>query len=103
MNDLVAGFEAFDLAHPDVWDLFERLTFELIDAGRKHGSADMVLHRIRWDYETSTQEQTPKVNNNYSAFYSRKFTEKHQEHKEFFVRRHSKADYRQRKQVEMSV
>lgn len=92
MNDLLEQFEAFDEAHADVWRLFEKLTFQLIRAGREHSSADLVLHRIRWDYATSTSGDAPKINNNYSAAYARKFAAAHPEHKEFFARRVSRLD-----------
>ena len=59
-------FLAFDTAHPDVWWKFESFTLALIARGKKHGSSDAVMHRIRWDYETSSSGETPKLNNIFS-------------------------------------
>ena len=87
-------FLAFDTAHPDVWALFETFSIELIGRGRKHGSSDAVMHRIRWNYETSSENgaEHPKLNNIFSACYARKFHRQHPQHDGFFFTRHSQAD-----------
>ncbi len=50
---ITLAFERFDRAHPDVWALFVRFAEELRASGRHHYSADALLHRIRWELDTS--------------------------------------------------
>lgn len=99
MSDLRAQFEAFDAANRTVWGLFVKFTCDLINAGHTHYSADAVLHRIRWhtNVETRRAGLTPageelKLNNNYAAFYSRKWDDNYPEHRDFFQKRKSAAD-----------
>lgn len=39
--------------HGDVWDLFCRFAFQLINHGREHGGAKAVVERIRWEANTT--------------------------------------------------
>jgi hypothetical protein len=66
--------------------MFKELTFQLIKAGRKHYSADGILHAIRWNTALRGSDER-KINNNYSSMYSRMFTSNYPEHKEFFEQR----------------
>lgn len=85
-------FEKFDREHPDVWRLFERFTFELIDRGFEHGSSDDVLHRVRWETRAgSTRPDEYKINNDFTALYARKWNELHPEHATFFRLRERRA------------
>lgn len=90
---LARQFEQFDAQYPQVWELFLRFTFQVIHVGYQHHSADAVLHRVRW--ETGVEigpEHEYKINNNYSAFYARKFHRTYPEHAGFFRTRISAAD-----------
>jgi len=90
---LVEEFERFDAEHPDVWAHFERVALDLIRRGRKHYSSDAICHVVRWHIETSSQGVCDfKVNDHFTAFYSRKFGQAHPEHAGFFERRRSVAD-----------
>lgn len=82
---LEAAFVKFHQANPGVWSLFRQYTFEIIRAGRRHYSADAILHRIRWhvDLETRGSDRF-KINNNHSAYYGRMFMKFYPEHKGFF-------------------
>lgn len=91
-RDLCAEFIEFDRSHPDVYRLFCDLTLQLIRSGRESYGAHSVLHRIRWHYATSSQGEAFKINNNFSAFYSRKFAKDYPDHAAFFDRRTSVAD-----------
>lgn len=91
-NPLREEFERFHEEHPDVWELFERLAFELIHAGRRLYSARTILHRIRWHFDTSSRSEVPKINDHHSPFYARMFVERHPEHQNFFEFRRSAAD-----------
>jgi len=67
--------ETFHTAHPEVYKRFTRYTFELIDAGHRHGSASAVFERIRWQTLVGGTAPELKLNNNYRAFYARWFHE----------------------------
>ena len=72
-------------AIPDaVVHLFEHLTFKAIDAGRKHYSADFILHRIRWHHQIERGEESFKCNNDWTAHLARWFMAVHPEHGGFF-------------------
>jgi hypothetical protein len=80
------AFEKYHAANPEIWEKFKELTFQLIKAGRKHFSADAILHTIR--FNTAIRGgQDYKLNNNYSSMYSRLFTSNFPEHKDFFEQR----------------
>lgn len=92
-------FEAFDAANPRVWELFCQFTENVLAAGHAHYSADAILHRIRWhtDVETRQSGRSPdghelKLNNNFAAFYARKWAAQNPERKDFFRMRVSVAD-----------
>jgi hypothetical protein len=69
----VDKFLAFDKAHPDVWKRFCEISIDLLKKGHVRYSSDGILHVIRWHYHTTTSGKAPKINNNYSSFYSRKW------------------------------
>ena len=85
-EELERAAEAFNNAHPKVWDMFVRFTFELIDRGFKHHSANAVFERIRWETDQATVDGKSefKLNNNYRADYARWFMESFPEHAKFF-------------------
>jgi len=73
-------FDTFDFDNPKVYELFKKFTFEALEAGHCHISADMVCHRIRWETNIETRsagyrpdKRELKINNNYTAYYARKF------------------------------
>lgn len=81
-----AKFERYHAENPDIWNHFKEATFALIKVGRKHFSADAILHSIR--FNTVLRGGTDfKINNNYSSMYSRMFTSNFPEHKDFFEQR----------------
>lgn len=76
----------FHKQHPEVWDLFVRFTFEMIDRGFKNYSAQHgIFARIRWEIDAGGNGASEfKINNNYSAFYARRFMKAYPEHDGFF-------------------
>jgi hypothetical protein len=76
----------YDVTHipPGVVDLFERLTYQLINMGRKHYSSDAILHRIRWHFDVEKGDEDFKCNNNWTAELARWFMDIHPEHDGFF-------------------
>jgi hypothetical protein len=86
-----ARFAEYDRANPRIWTLFVGFTFEKIEAGHEHFSADAVLHRIRWESPVHGGDEF-KVNNNFSSWYARKFAHAYPAHASFFRQRAAKAD-----------
>ena len=76
----------FHKAHPEVWDLFVRFTFEMINRGFKHyGAQHGIFSRIRWEIDAGGNGVGEfKINNNYSAFYARRFMTCYPLHNGFF-------------------
>ena len=81
-EELRIAVNKFHKEHPEVWDLFCKFAFEKIKQGHNYYGAKSVMERVRW--ETSAGGKSPKINNNYVAFYSRRFSENHPEYSEFF-------------------
>ena len=77
--------QAFHNAHPEVWLLFERFTFEKIHEGRKHWGARGVWERLRWDTPVGADGVTElKLNDHYHTFYARRFMKIYPAHDGFF-------------------
>lgn len=78
--------EAFHIKNPEVSRLFVIFTQQMIDRGFKHYSVAAIFDRIRWetDQADSNGGSTFKLNNNYKAWYARKFMEAFPEHDGFF-------------------
>ena len=89
---LERAFNEFDAENPGVYELFKRFTFQIINAGHKHYSSDAVLHRIRWHTSIETRRDEFKINNNFSAYYARKFHNDFPEYDGFFRTRVTKAE-----------
>ena len=78
----------FHNEHPEFWELFCQYTFELIDSGRTHGSANAVFERIRWETNVNPTHQGHfKVNNNFRAYYARRFMQMFPKWHDFFFTR----------------
>ena len=75
----------FHKKHPEVWSLFVRFTFEIINRGFQNYSVNAIFERIRWEKDIGGDGINQfKLNNNYTAFYARKFMDMFPEHKGFF-------------------
>tara|TARA_B100000470_G_C19620956_1_gene315367 strand:- start:224 stop:532 length:309 start_codon:yes stop_codon:yes gene_type:complete len=81
----------FHKNHPEVWALFVGFAFEKIRLGHKHYGVGAVMERVRW--ETSSGGTSPdfKINNNFRAFYARRFAKAFPEHEDFFRTRVQKS------------
>lgn len=83
-------FEKYDADNPKIWKMFCKLAHRLIRKGRTHFSADAILHKIRFDTAISGKGDVFKINNNFSAYYARKFMNNFPLYKGFFQLRKSK-------------
>jgi hypothetical protein len=81
-----AAAVAFHEAHPRVWLLFLRFTFDRIDKGYKAYSVNAIFERIRWETGEAQvdPEQEFKLNNNHRAFYARAFMHRNPSFAGFF-------------------
>ena len=83
----------FHTEHPEVWDLFVRFSKEMIGRGYKAYSAQSVIERIRWEKDAGSNGTASfKINNNYTAFYSRRFMRMYPQYEGFFRTRHQVSD-----------
>ena len=81
-------FLDFNTKFPGVYILFERFAFQLIKAGHKTIGSKMLLERIRWFYATeSLDEKGFKINNDFTAYYSRLFMKNHPQYEGIFETR----------------
>ena len=78
--------ETFSAKHPKVNKLFVAFTKEVIDRGFKHYSVKAVFERIRWETDQADTDgkSTFKLNNNYTAWYARRFMQAFPEYDGFF-------------------
>lgn len=76
---------AFHEQHPEVWDLFVRFSFDVIKRGFNNYSVNAIFERIRWEKDMGGDGVNQfKLNNNYRAFYARRFMKLYPEHEGFF-------------------
>jgi hypothetical protein len=88
-----SDFEQYHERNPQVWAMFRRFTLEAIRAGRTRIGAKMIAERIRWETFIGPAEGDDfKINNNFTAFYARRFMAEHPEHAGIFQTRASRAD-----------
>ena len=83
--------QAFHEENPIVWEWFKKFTFEVIHRGFNNYSVNAIFERIRWEQDITRLPKgyvIPsykfKLNNNYRAFYSRKFMKSFPKHDGFF-------------------
>ena len=77
-------FEIYDKENPSVWVKFREKSFETIRKGFSHYSAKGIFEVLRWHEAGEEKDDGFKVNNNYTAYYARKFMDKFPQHEGFF-------------------
>jgi len=87
---LEMAFEQFDAAHPQVWELFVQFAFRAIKKGYKRYGAKTIFEAIRYHCDIVTDDGDFKLNNNYTAYYARKFHAVFPNYKNFFETRQIK-------------
>lgn len=90
--EMVEKFEQFDRQNPIIYDLIKRYVGEAIAAGRRRIGIAAIFERIRWHLSVETAGDEFKLNNNYRAFYARKFVRDYPQYAEIFETRSSIAD-----------
>jgi hypothetical protein len=86
------AFEAFDRSHPEVYEAIKRYAFQAVAAGRKRIGIALIFERIRWYHTIELSDGDFKLNNNFRAFYARKFAKEFPQHAGLFSMRSSEAD-----------
>jgi hypothetical protein len=72
-NRHIYAFILFDRANPYVWNEFVKFAFDMARK-RKRLSARLIIERIRWDMPAQTNPIDQfRINNNFIAYYARKF------------------------------
>lgn len=81
-----------DRRHPEVYELFERLTFEAIRAGAKRFGARLVLERCRWEFKVARRpvDGGPAINDWVAPVYARRFMARYPKHAGLFETRERK-------------
>lgn len=76
----------FHKKHPEVWELFVKFTKQVIARGHSNYGVGAIFERIRWELDTvgGDGKSTFKLNNNFRAFYARRFHAMYPLHQGFF-------------------
>lgn len=77
-------FEAFHRANPAVYDALERMTAELVAAGRTRVGIGMLFEVLRWQHQLRTAGGDFKLNNNFRSRYARLLMDRHPEWNDVF-------------------
>ena len=84
--------ETYDRENPEIWQEFKRIALKLIGKGVGRYSAKAIFEVIRYDKTIETGVEGFKLNNNFTAYYARKFIETFPFHAGFFELRERKND-----------
>ena len=72
-SQLEEKFLEFHAKHPEVYAALSKFAYQWRD--RKGPDArlgiKMVIERVRWELSLGAKDETPRLNNNHSAFYAR--------------------------------
>lgn len=72
MKTLKERFETFHSENPHVYNLLVELALKVKNEYKfKKFSIDYLFHQIRWEYSVKTSDPDFKLNDHYTAFYSR--------------------------------
>lgn len=85
-------FEDFHAANPHVYTLFKRYAYDLMKAGHRRLSANLIVNRIRWESAVTTTGSGWHVaagkpfliNDNFSNRYARMFVQQFPMHADKF-------------------
>lgn len=94
LEQMRAECEEFHRKNPEIWQAFVRLTFDRIGKGFRHYSTQAIFEAIRWEMDVATGDglSSFKLNNNFCAFYGRRFMRAFPEYAGFFRTRRQKSE-----------
>ena len=73
MTQLEQNFAKFDAENPHVWVMFCNFARQMADRGHAILSSKLIFERMRWETMMTTNDSLYKLNNNYTAYYARKW------------------------------
>ena len=101
LDEMREQVQRFHENNPDVWRLFCGFTFDRINLGFKNYSANAIFERIRWEKDVGGDGAVQfKLNNNYRAFYARRFMKAYPEHDGFFRTREQISEAKEATQLD---
>jgi hypothetical protein len=77
-------FLEYHTENPNIYEMFKKFTFKLINRGYKRFGPNAILARIRWETAVSETGSDFKICENYLPYYSRLFLRDYPEHAGFF-------------------
>ena len=86
MTTIEQKFNEFDRANPQVWQMFTAFANVLVGRGYSTLSSKLIFERIRWETAIQTKDADFKLNNNYTAYYARKWNRLFPELPQFALR-----------------
>lgn len=87
MNINEQKFNEFDRENPQVWQMFINFANVLVGRGYSTLSSKLIFERIRWETAIQTKDLDFKLNNNYTAYYARKWNKLFPELPKFSLRK----------------
>lgn len=84
-------FRAFDKENPHIWKEFQRYALEAVERGHLRIGSDFICGLIRWESVFEYSNEVYKLNNNFPAYYSRKFLKHYPQHRKLFELRKLRA------------
>ena len=75
MSKLIAQFQKFHSANPQVFSYYVKFADQALQAGRKNFSISLITERVRWYVNIETTGDDFKINNNHRAYYARMLDE----------------------------
>ena len=84
-------FNKYLTDNPHIYEAFKQYTFKAIAKKYQRFSAEFIFNVIRWETAISGKDQY-KINNDFKAFFARKFMQEHPEYNGYFITRKSLAD-----------
>lgn len=89
----LSEYEAYDREHPDIWREFENVALSLIASGVEHYGAKAIMEVVRFHRTIDSTATEPfKINNNFTAYYARKFMRKYPMYDGFFETRKARVE-----------
>lgn len=87
-NTLQERFDKFIEEHPEAWEQFVKRTNQIIARGITHYSAKAIIEILRFHSLVDGRDKEPwKINNDYTAYFARKWQQEYPEHADFFETR----------------
>lgn len=84
-------FNQYITDNPHIYEAFKNYTFAAIAKQYKCFSAEFIFNVIRWETAISGKDQY-KINNDFKAFFARKFMQDYPQYTGYFITRKSLAD-----------